>query len=228
MPITVGMTNLTSGGGKNTLTFNTASITPSANKLILLSVTAYDGDSVVPEPTASGCGLTWVKIDTIVSADTLRRVILFRAMGSSPITGAITITFSAAPWGCTWGISEFVNVDTSGTYGSGAIVQSAKNGTAGAESLTVTLAAFSSVNNATFGAFGGSHTETPGAGFTQINTAQTDTGQWYESTNSQQWRDNNDTTVDATCAYGDIHGIAVEIKFQPVCKTRIIWVPEPC
>ncbi|MDO8640302.1 MAG: hypothetical protein Q7R33_02060 [Nitrosarchaeum sp.] len=223
----VGKTNLTSGGGKDTLTFDTASITPSANKLILLSCTAYDGDSTVPEPTVSGCGLTWVKIDTRISGDNHRRVTLFRAMGASPSSGAVTITFSIALWGCAWGVSEFGSVDTSGTNGSGAIVQSAVNGVDGALGLTITLAAFGSTNNATFGAFGSSHTTTVGSGFIQVNTYQTDPGQWYENTNTQEWRDDNDTSVDISTGWGDIHGVAVEIKYAAptLSKTTTTWIP---
>ena len=42
--------------------YNTGSITPSANKLILISVFADYTVTSSPAPTVTGCGLTWVKV----------------------------------------------------------------------------------------------------------------------------------------------------------------------
>jgi len=212
-------TNLTSGSdsdGNSTAT--TASISPASNNLILLSITLRNGSSIDPSVSSvSGNGLTWVKIDSTVfdnSSTSRRTVELWRSMGASPSTGAITITASENETDINWSVDQSSVIDTSGTNGSGAIVQSAKNqDTAGtATGLVVTLAAFGSASNATFGVFGTDEvvTLTGGSGFTElakINGASTPVSILTE------WKSTNDTTVDATTgAAVFIGGIAIEIK----------------
>src|SRR5262249_12453794 len=154
-------------------TYTTAAVSPAANNLQLLCVVTGDGTSSPQNPTAvSGVGLTFTLVNSRTSGNPGRRVGLWRALSGSPSTGAVTITFSATQQVATWTWSEFGNVDTGGTNGANAIVQNAQNGCAGCSSLSVTLAAFSSLNNATYGCFGSNHTvaHTPGSGFTQIGT----------------------------------------------------------
>ena len=88
--------NLTSGSDVIAGTSaTTESISPGANKLILASVSSRRNDSVDPlAPSLSGNGLTWVQVNSIVydTTSTSRRTITtFRAMGSSPSSGAVTI-----------------------------------------------------------------------------------------------------------------------------------------
>lgn len=154
----VSATNLTSGG--NVLTFVTASITPTANNLILAAIVIETTTSTNPgNPSLSGNGLTWVLVDTAGGGSVLydststsrRKLFIFRAMGSSPSAGAVTITPNETSVGVLWVIDQFSGIDTSGTNGSGAIVQSAvnKDETGAATTLTATLGAFGSTNNAT-------------------------------------------------------------------------------
>lgn len=215
----ISITNLTSGSdsdGNSTAT--TASISPAADNLILLSITLRNGSSIDPSVSSvSGNGLTWVKIDSTVfdnSSTSRRTVELWRSMGASPSTGAITITASENETDINWSVDQSSGVDTSGTNGSGAIAQSAKNQdvTGTATGLVVTLAAFGSANNATFGVFGTDEvvTLTGGSGFTElakINGAATPVSILTE------WKSTNDTTVDATTgSVVFIGGIAIEIK----------------
>lgn len=198
----------------------TASVTPGADKLMLLTVGQRIDSGTPNEPTVTGNGLTWVAIDTKVYDDSgsQRRVTLFRAMGPSPSAGAITIDFASQSQShIVWILDEVSGMDTSGTNGSGAIVQFANNGTlgVGANDLTATLSAFGSINNATFGAISIDGDESnkivdPGSGFTAV-AQQGNTG--TNISINTQFRAHNDTTVDMYVDVGSEIGIiAIEIK----------------
>ena len=214
----ISATNLTSFSSDTDATsYNTSSITPSSNNLVLITVTNVKS-STPDTPTVSGNGLTWVQIDTHVidSLGTQRRQTLFRSMGSAPTTGAITIDFGGnTQTACTAVVDQFSGIDTSGTNGSGAIVQSVKttqDNTGNTTSCTATLAAFSSTNNATYGAFGSSGVTglAAGTGFTLLASASSTTP---TSSANTEWKSTNDTTVDFTFDNNDGLGvIAVEIK----------------
>lgn len=211
MPVTAEL--LTQGGlDASQSSYDTASVAPSGNTLQLLRV-GYRGDTGATV-SVTGCGLTWVLVDD--QAENSYRILLFRAMGASPSSGALTIAFTSNPERVNWDLCEFGNVDTGGTNGSGAIVQAVKNATSGAGGLTVTLAAFSSEDNATYGAFlcGNGDFHASGSGFTQLASMLTGPeDQWYRIYGSTQWRNDNDTTVDVTWGYNLGVGIAVELKY---------------
>lgn len=184
----------------------TASITPTANRLVL-AVISSSAAALPNAPTLSGNSITWVQITTVTQS--VVRTTIFRGMVASPTSGTVTIDFAGQTQShCTWSISEFAGANVSGTNGSGAIVQSATNLTAAATSLTVTLAAFANTNNATLGGFfwdsGGAGTA--GTGFTFLGQAS------GERSGGAEWRNDNDTTVDASWA-GSLAaiGVAVEI-----------------
>src|SRR3989344_2577104 len=206
--------NLTSGSSTtDASSYTTASITPSANKLILVAVTIRnDTSDAASAPTISGNGLTWVQINT-QSFGARQNLTLFRSMGASPSAGVITIDTGGDTMDMvSWTVAEFDGVDTSGTNGSGAIVQNAVNSTTGATSLTVPLAAFGSANNATYGTF--THSQfnegiAQGTGFTELADSFAAGVYGTES----EWRNDNDTSVDASwVTSGNAAGIAVEIK----------------
>lgn len=197
--------------------YTTSSISPTPNKLILCFITGTDlgfsGPILVNSVT--GAGLTWVEekeiqMDTIASPR--QTFACYRALGPGATPGALTITFDGGSALAQWIIIELDNIDTSGTNGSGAIVQSVTNVADSGVSITGTLSAFGSAGNATIGGFStgapGTPTWTPGSGFSEI----------AESTGSDrvsmvQFRNDNDTTVDATCSgNADIAVIALEIK----------------
>lgn len=221
----VSIVNTTEGTDTDgTSTATTASVTPSANKLQLLSVTARTGDSTdTGTPTITGNGLTWVNIAHIVydrTSASRKALDLFRAMGASPSTGAITIDYgSQTPSAISWALDEVSGMDTTGTNGSGAIVQSATNwhqDTDGLNTITVTLGAFSDSNNATFGAMAADG-NTPatlssvGTGFTQVGNSVNTGGDGVNLV--REFRSDNDTTVDITWSkIVDLGGIAIEIK----------------
>jgi len=209
------------GSDTNGATFTTASVTPSINKIILVSVyarlndNASDPDSVV----FNGTGLTFELVlghtHTEVGGD--RNHSVWRALGTSITGGTITITYPSSRTNCSWTVSEHDNVDTSGTNGSGAVIQSAFAETVGnSNSLTVTLAAFADTANATYGGFhsGENGTFTEGTGFSIIG--QFDGGEAYAT--CAEFKNTNDTSVDITKdgATGRMIGIALELAAAPV------------
>ncbi len=206
-----------SASTSNATNYTTASVTPTANALVLLATVATRNSTVCSDNDVTGVtgnGLTWANIDRqcFSSAGTpVQTVEIWRTMGASPSTGAINFDFSATTQlNASWAVIECTGVDTGGTNGSGAIVQSAKNLIEPGTSLTVNLAAFGSANNATIGAFGNATNQavTPGSSFTELAEQQNSEGQTLQV----QWRNDNDTSVDASWSSIDAGGVAVEIK----------------
>ncbi len=205
-PLTSGST-ITDGTA-----YDTASVSYTAGRLILLAVEANIFDPGQASPTISGLGLTWEEIGTglVHRTSSWNHLHLFRSMGSSS-SGIVTMTFPTKKDAVAWSLIELDGVDQSGTNGSGAIVQTASNTGTTISSLTVTLAAFSSTNNATYGCFGSdvAKTFTAGTGFTEIH----DTNAASCSIQSE-WRNDNATTVDSSFSSntGGHAGRAIEIK----------------
>ena len=211
MALVTGTTLTTSSSGAGGSSFNTASISPTANSLVLVATRSNVGTT--PNiPTITGASMTWVEItNTLFSSDN-GQISLFRSLSSSPGSGALTIDFAGQSQDqIHWQISEFANVDRSGTNGSGAIVQSTTTTASSVTTITATLSAFSSVNNATYGCIGANNTKvfTAGSGFTEL-------GQNNDNSRSieAEWKNSNDTSVDWTVgANADNFGaIAIEIK----------------
>ncbi|KXK09251.1 MAG: hypothetical protein UZ22_OP11002001129 [Microgenomates bacterium OLB23] len=211
---TISKTDLTSGSGSSATSFNTASISPGSNKLILLAVASRVSGAGNNVPTATGNGLTWEVVESAKDSLSWNMVTILRAMGSSPTSGAVTIDFAGQTQiNAIWSITEFDGVDTSGTNGSGAIVQDAENSGASVTSLTVTLGAFSAGANATYGAFVSevNQNTTFGSGFTEIHETNI-----TDNTGQTQWKNSNDTTVDwSWTSNARVAGIGVEIKASP-------------
>jgi hypothetical protein len=204
-------TSLTHGSDPtDSTTYNTASVTPGASRLILVLDSGRRSSGVGAQPTITGCGLTWVQVGTIAFGTT-RRASISRAMGT-PSSGAITITYAATLEFAHWQVIEVDGMDTSGTNGSGAIVGSAVTGTDTNTSLSLTLPAFGSANNAALGFFvhAANESTAPGSGFSEI----VDFNNAYDaSTGFQSEYKLNSTTVDASWATSQAAwGIALEIK----------------
>lgn len=203
----------------------TVSITPTANRLVVVSVYARRATSTTT-PTASGNSLTYVEITNLsmVAGGTPGRITVFRAMGASPSSGNITIDFAGETQdGCCVSVSEYDGVDTSGTHGSGAVVQSG-TGTAGSgTAMSVTLAAFGdATNNAAFGAFGqksnATFTADTAEGYAEIHNVTFNTP---NSRHGTEWKVGQDLAVEATAgSSAEWGGIAIEIKAAAVTTER--------
>ena len=205
--------------------YATASYTPTANLLIIAVVVNTKG-TTPDTPTLSGNGLTWVQVATVtfdsIAAPTAR-LTLFRAMGAAPSAGALTADFAGATQ--TSGqiyVSEFSNINTGGTNGSAAVVQSATNRSdsiAAGAYLTVALGSFADPANATFAVYCMTPNTTMAAG-------QNFTQQWYNGVATpgiNTMTENasgggNLTTAFEQNADGSAHpmaGIAIEIANVP-------------
>lgn len=205
--------NLTSGtdvsGGT---TSTTASITPTANNLLLLSVTSRTNITANPNaPIVTGNGLTWTQIVSILwdSTSSSRKLLtMYQALGAAPTTGTVSMSFALqAQTDVNWSIDQFSGINTTTP-----IVQSASNKdeTVTSNTLTVTLAAFASGSNAAYGAITAdniSGVTSIGAGFTQLSkTASTNLEMVAE------YQPTSSTTVTATFATNAmLGGVAVEI-----------------
>jgi hypothetical protein len=225
----VAFSNLTKGNNNNVSgsSFTTASVTPTTNDLILLSVSARRGDSTNPTtPSVTGNGLTWVQIGTDLQFDTAgssrKTFFLFRALGTAS-AGTIVINFGAQTiTNATWIVDDVSGIDTSGTNGSGAIVQTNSHATqTGAQtSESVTLSAFGSSNNYAYGVFSndtGNNSWVVGSGFSLVISSPDSNSMDNISEDKI-----NTTTVNAT--FTNVAGvnsgvIAVEIKAAAVAAT---------
>lgn len=212
--------NLTAGGSlTDSQTYDTASVTPGANRLVLVSVGIRNyGAANLGTISLSGNGLTYVEVATITYssiAAPLSRLSIFRGMGASPSAGAITITVSGTGQNsCAWSVDEFAGTDTSGTNGSGAIVQSANCQTDDADPApSITLAALGdAVNNAVYACFGNANNRalTPTTDYTEL----TDQAPGNNCAVETHYKVPGTTSLSATgySNFDDAAGIAVEIK----------------
>ncbi len=216
--MSISANQLTADFGSTALTsYTTASVSPAANRLILVWVGHQVASGGMNATALSGLGLTWDLVDSFVDSTTgNRRVSLFRALSATtPTPGTLTISFASGQTAlrCGWSVTEFGGVDTTGTNGANAIVQSARGETTdsvAATGVTATLAAFSGVNNATFCGlrYGVNGLPTVGTGFTLLGSAQSTASYFTE------WKNSNDTTADWSWASSSLYNeaIAVEIK----------------
>lgn len=196
----------TSASTTDGTSYVTASITPSSNTLILACVHTEISAGTPNTPTATGNGLTWVSIGSNLTNQ--NRTTLFRARGTAS-AGAVTFDYAGQTISdSSWSIVSVDGAATSGTNGSGAIIQFATGTNSGNTSLTVTLAAFANAANATFGCFGINNnvTITAGSGFTIINQPGVSS-----SRVAIEWKNSNDTGVDASWTTSTAAAVAVEI-----------------
>lgn len=138
----------------NAVTVATASITPLANRLYLASVTSLTAVSVAPNPpTLSGNGISWVLYGASVFDDTgtsLARATFFYGISASPTAGVLTADFGTQLQDTAiLVVDEATNVNVASPVVQVAVNQ---NKTA-ATDLVVSMAAFSSTNNATYATF---------------------------------------------------------------------------
>ena len=217
--MTVAFTNLGGAldntGGSTTVT---SSVTLTANRLHLLTVSSQQfNGSPAATPTCTG----WTQVATFVYYNAggtdipSNRLTVLRQMPGSNATGTHTIDFGGtSQTEVVWAIDQSdANVETGGTNGSSAIVQSVTNSGNGT-ALSATLAAFGSTDNGTFGAAvtyaSGMTPWTVGTSFTALSNQAG--GFTTDLSLLTEYRDVNDTSVDATASgTGDWGMVAIEI-----------------
>lgn len=201
--------------------FSTASIAPAAETLLLVfATTSATGSLTSPAIALSGLSLSWTKHADTLYGDIIRRVACWTAVvGSSPGSGALTFTTSAAGGGsstssdCGWVVYEIT-----GANHTTPVPQAVTGGPASdATSASITLAAASNPNNRPFAFF--CH---------RIDQGKTPRANWTEDADfngtgpfagwqAQSRHDAFETTASATWASSARWGgIAVEIAAAPV------------
>lgn len=207
-------TTLASAAGNTSDPWTTASQAPTSNHLITaaVSVQCFGGGTLPTTVSLSGNGLTWVEIDHQNDTPDLHAIWMFRALGTAS-SGTVTIsqTGGSSLKGANWTFEDWAGTDTTGTNGSGAIVQSAKtlSTSANPQVITVTLASGIGANDAVYLAQSSGSLSTPGGSYTEI-VDQAGTDYFMESI----WLLPGTTTPSATAAtnFQPQVGIAIEIK----------------
>lgn len=214
----------------------TASVSPTANRLQLLAISVVRGSSTQPANPSSvtGCGLTWslaaTKIDFDASGTTRGSLFLYKALGGAPTTGSVTVTFGYTAQNAAYEWDEIGGVD-----GVTPIVQIVPANGSSSSTATVTLAAFATTDNGTYGAIGGEqtpHASSPeGTGFTALGSASVTAT--VPITTITEWRVDNDTTVDGDFSgnttwgiYGLELGAGTPVAFAET-QTSTISAPNP-
>lgn len=166
----------TNSSTTDSTTFTTASISPTANKLVLVAVTSGRLSSATPQRPSgvAGAGLTFtlVAASDFQAVTQARTLTVWRAMSSSPSSGALTISFANTHGSCVWSVIQVTGASTAGSNGSGAIVQS-KTGIGADPSTTLSVVLDSAVEHAKNVALASyasatNNTYTAGTGYTLI------------------------------------------------------------
>ncbi len=191
--------------------FTTGTYTPTANTLNIIGILSSHGTTAETPTSVVGCGLTWVLVDELdLGAGTLRRLSVWRAMGSSPSNGALTITFSGTMTSCLWNWVECAAVDTGGFNGSGAVVQTDSENAGAGTTINATLATLEHATNIhlAFVATNAAADITPDAQFAELGD---DTETTPSSALESEWAVNQ-TACDATFSSAQSVIIGIEIK----------------
>ena len=91
----------------------TASVTPIASGAVLVVMYANKLSAFTDTTTVSGCGLTWTKVATVLSALDLEILTVFVGYGGSPSAGTIVITLSGTAVSGNYAVIEQAGQDTS-------------------------------------------------------------------------------------------------------------------
>lgn len=191
--------------------YTTGSATPTASKLQVLDVLSSSGTAAETPTSVVGCGLVWDLVFALnLNVAGTRRLSRYRAVGTAPSTGALTITFLNAMSSCLWNWKEVTGADVGGQNGSNAIVQTV-SATAGTGSTTInaTLAALEHANNIHLAAVGLSDALAVNADaqFTEVGD---DTETTPSSALECQWA--SETTCDPTFAAASACILSSEIR----------------
>jgi hypothetical protein len=209
-------TLLTSGADSvDRSSYTSASVTAHANQLILACVGGAPNDNTSQSVTVSGFSATWVEVALADTGSIGRFAACYRTMLGSDQTGTVVFNFNETQLRAAWSVVEFSGVDTSGTNGSGAVVQAPTAVSTSATSLTVTFSAFGNANNRPYCFFRFNNVLglAAGSGWTSGFPGDTIDSEGVEILG--EWRNaTDDTTCDATATGSaqSFAGIGVEVK----------------
>lgn len=197
--------NLTGTSATSGPTITSASTTLNANRLGLLTVCSVDNTST-SDPTIGGTmSATWVQVGSVITIGSFLNLWTYRAMEGSNQTGTVSADFGAdSQFAMTLILDEFDGVDTGGTSGSAAVVQSTTGSATSGTALSATLASFAdATNNVAYGIgvsgiVAGPPTLTPGTGFTELDEQQANGPSTADCGHATEWKTGEDTSVDMT------------------------------
>lgn len=199
-------TTLTSNhSATNATSYATASISPTAGSVQIAVICANQSFGSAHSATVSG----WTEISTGPTFNTSYTIQAFWALTS----GAQTITFNYGANSMTsaiWCVQEFAGVDAVAPIRNPGTVTGVA---ATSATPSITLGAFSSAANGTFGVFAqdGLTTSTPGTGFTELFDFQ-HSESFDNRTLTSEWRADNSTTVGVTFSGANHYGgVACEL-----------------
>jgi hypothetical protein len=205
--------------------YTTASWTPTTGKIYVVAFAWLDLGSAKTSPTISGNNITWVAPsgNETGGGATLPSIIVWTGYADSSATAG-SITFSGCVSsgqtadGAMWGIAELSGATANAAS---SIVQMASSSTPN-DSVTTTLAAFGSANNATASwivSYDNASTTGPaitaGTGFaitTGLNAEQAMGGDGVRL--AFQFKNTNDTSVDATAAAANDRMLQVAFEIR--------------
>jgi hypothetical protein len=167
---TITVSVLTQGNAVVGTSQATASITPTADCLVVAAVQSSLG-TIPDQPTASGNGLTYTAIESFLLNGDARRITVFEAMGAAPSAGAITFDWGAEDQtSAVWAVLQFCGVDQTDP-----IIQETTNTAVNTLTIDGTLAALEHANNVGVAIYG-----------IDLGTVVTGDGDWDDRTNQTQ------------------------------------------
>ncbi len=201
--------------GKNS--FTTSQYTPHANRLVLLVIDSLNnelgGVPAVPSSVTGTTGLSWTRVESQMydnSSIATRSISVWRALKTSGVSsGTETIDYNGVTQtSIKYIFTEYTNVNLT-VDGAGAIQQSSDDVNDSTTTPSTTLGTFDHVDNATYGvhAVDNDSSITAGSGFTSVANPRGNGSLMVEFKNT------NDTSVNATCTSGNTASIAIEIEF---------------
>lgn len=217
----ISVAHLTSSGSSANGNYSTASITPSANRLIVACYHVISVGIDQGPPTVTGNGLTWSLIDSLlystVGGDRYDEEYIFAAdTGASPSAGAISFDNSFTAQAGSWSVFEVDGSDVANGVAQTFVqkVKTTLNSTG--NSMALTLAAAGHADNRPFllALHNANQVTTPRTNWTEIGDASLNDPTYGGIGIETQWRsDTFEASASASWVsnvkYG---GIAFEIK----------------
>lgn len=175
-PVGITVTNLqTSSTTTDATSYNTGSLSPVANALLLASF-QVGVTSGSPTVTVSGYGLTWTLVDKTTTVAGGRTTYVYRALtgGSAPTPGVITIGTGVTANAFLWNVCQFEGVLLTGTAGADAVRQSFNARPAAGTSVSSAFTSTPLAGNVGYGVVGVAVQSGPtaGTGWTLLGAAQ--------------------------------------------------------
>lgn len=199
----------------NVSSYTTTAFAVSANTLVTFAITgALVTGTGINTPTITCHGATWVLINSQAVGNPERKLFVFRTLLANPSSSATCgYSFGGQVQGrSSYTVQEWNGVDTSGTNGSGAIVQSVP-ATGTGTPCTATLAAYGSSDNRPYFTCreGAAEAHTPEGGWIELSDPLPGEGMAH----SAIWKNAaDDTTPSITFPSGSAPWIAVAVEIK--------------